>query len=239
MADALWPNENPIGKLVVWPDRRGARRDPMRIVGVVADVAFAGLTKGPVPAMYLPLAQQPVSYNLTLVMRGRGGALVADTVVRALVHAAAPSLTVSSGRLTPRMREEVAPQRKASAFMGAFGAVALFLAALGLYGIIAQGVLQRTRELAVRAALGASPRELLRLVLSDGLLLTATGAALGAVGSAFSVRVLRAMYPGLDTIDLTACAAAITVLLTAALAASYLPARRAAALNVTEALRAD
>ena len=239
MADALWPNENPIGRLVVWPDRRGARRDAMRVVGVVTDVAFAGLTKGRVPAMYVPLAQQPVSYNLTLVMRGRGGALVSDTVVRALVHATAPSLGVSSGRLLPRMREEVAPQRKASAFMGVFGAVALFLAALGLYGVIAQGVLQRTRELAVRAALGASPRGLLRLVLSDGLVLTATGAAFGAVGSVFSVRVLRAMYPGLETIDLAACGMALAVLVTAALVASYVPARRAAALDVMEALRAD
>ena len=238
-ADALWPNESPIGKLVVWPDRRGGRREPLRIVGVVGDVSYAGLTKGPVPAMYVPLAQHQVSYNLTLAMRGRGGALVPDTVVRGFVHATAPTLSTSSGRLAPRMASEVAPQRRASAFMGAFGAVALLLAAIGLYGIIAQGVLQRTRELAIRAALGASPRALRHTILSDGLLLTAIGATLGALASVISVRVLQAMYAGLDAIDVGACGAAGLALILTALVASYLPARRAGTLNVVDALRAD
>ena len=239
MADAIWPNENPIGRLLVWPDRRGTRREPMRVVGVVGDIAYAGLTKGPVPTMYVPLAQQPVPYNLTLVMRGRGGALVPDSIVRSFVQATAPALRVSSGRLSARMQSEVGPQRRASAFMGAFGAVALLLAALGLYGIVAQRVQQRRRELAVRAALGASPSALLTLVLSDGLVLTATGTAIGMIASILSVRVLRAMYAGLDSIDIGACAAAMSVLAVAALAATYLPARRAAALDVMEALRTD
>ncbi len=239
MADALWPGENAIGKVVAWPNQRAKRVDRLTVVGVVADVRFAGLTNGLVPAMYVPLAQHGAWGNLSLVMRGRGGASVSDTVLREIVHAAAPTLNVAAEPLAPRMAEELTPQRRASAFIGAFSVVTLLLATIGLYGVVAQGVQQRTRELAVRAAVGGSPGALLRMILGDGVSLTLVGIAFGTVAAMLSVRVLRSMYAGLDAIDPTACGVALAVLIAAALAASYVPARRAANLNVMDALRVD
>lgn len=238
-ADALWRGENAIGKVVAWPDARAKRVDQLTVVGVVADVRFAGLTNGLVPAMYVPLAQHGGWGNLTLVMRGRGGALVRDSVLREMVHAVAPALAVTAEPLAPRIADELAPQRRASFFIGAFSAVALLLTIIGLYGIVAQDVQQRTRELAVRAAIGGSPRALLTMILRDGISLAFAGMLFGIGAAVVGVRALRSMYAGLDSIDLVACGVAVAVLLVAAVAASYVPARKAARLSVVEALRAD
>lgn len=238
-AEAMWPGENPIGKVVAWPNAPTKHVDQMTVVGVVGDVRFAGVTSGPVPAMYVPTTQHGEWGDLEVVMRGRGGAAVPDTVLRQIVHAVAPSLGVTAEPLAPGIAGELAPQRRASAFIGVFSGVTLLLATIGLYGVVAQGVQQRMRELAVRAAIGGSPGTLMRMILGDGLSLTLLGMAFGIAGAAAGVRLLRSMYAGLDSIDVVACSAAATMLLAAALAASYRPARHAANVSVMEALRAD
>jgi len=120
-----------------------------------------------------------------------------------------------------------------------FGALALLLAAIGLYGIVAQGVLQRTRELAVRAAVGATPGGISNLIIGGGLRLAAAGAGLGLVLSLAGARVLRNQLPGVDGLDTQSVLAAAVMLGAVMVAAAWIPARRAARMNVVDALRAD
>ncbi len=238
-ADELWPHENPIGKYVVGITPR-VGRVPMRVIGVVGDVRYSGITAEPAATIYLPYSQHMDFGTLTLVLRGRGRRIVPDSIVRSILPASSlPSTDPVSTPQTSRIAGQLKPQRRASAWLGAVGAIALLLAAIGLYGIIAQSVQQRTRELAVRSALGASPRKLLGLTLSDGVKLTTFGITLGVLGTAVSVRVLRSMFTALDFVDPRACAAAVVVLAAVAVAASYLPARRASRIAVMDILRND
>jgi ABC-type antimicrobial peptide transport system permease subunit len=176
-----------------------------------------------------------------LVMRRHDGTIVPQRVVTDMVNSAATNVNVlwSGSLVTSRIAEEMMPQRRASAWIGEFGIIALSLAAIGLYGIVAQSVLQRTRELAVRAALGATPRELLGTVMRDGGAITAIGIVAGVGGAMLVIRFLRSMFAGLGGIDLGVCAVAVVTLATVSFVATYLPARRAARLDVMEALRSD
>ena len=239
LAGALWPGGEAIGQYLAWPSVEGPERPPLRVVGVVADTRDALLAAPAMPAMYLPFAQRPGSYSL-LLLRGRGGVPVSTETIRRIVTSASPDVTVLGGRtLEDRLRDEVHPQRTASAWISVFGGIALLLTCIGIYGVVAQGVLQRTRELAVRSALGATPRGILAMVLGDGMRLAALGAVVGGVGAVLSLRVLRSMFAGVQLNDLLTAAAAAMVLAVATLAATWLPARRAARLNPADALRSD
>jgi ABC-type antimicrobial peptide transport system permease subunit len=141
--------------------------------------------------------------------------------------------------LEAEIRGMVRPQRTATAWIGVFGVIGLLLAAVGLYGVVAQGVIQRTREIAVRGALGATPANILRWILGDGLRVCALGLVAGAVAVLGAQRVLRSMLEGVGAIDPLAAALGLSVLALALLAATYLPARRAARLSPVEALRSD
>lgn len=238
LAEALWPARDPIGEYLAWPTAEGAPRAPLRIVGVAADTRDVSLSVEPTPTMYLPYTQDP-GLNPTLLLRGRGDTPVPETAARRIV-AADPSLSVLGTRtLSDRLRDEVQPQRMASAWIGVFGVIALLLACIGLYGVVAQDVLQRTRELAVRSALGATARHILITVLGDGLKLAAIGAMVGGLGVVAVQRLLRSLFTGVDPADLTSALAAAAVLATAMFAASWLPARRAARSDPLETLRQE
>src|SRR6185503_11916439 len=118
------------------------------------------------------------------------------------------------------LREQLEPQRTASAWIGAFGLIALLLASIGLYGVVAQGVVQRTRELAVRAALGATPRLLLTLVLGDGARVATLGGIVGALGALGAVRVLGTLFTGVGSADLRGAPVGVAALVLAVLAAT-------------------
>ena len=148
-------------------------------------------------------------------------------------------MTSSARPRQPSIRGEVRPQRTASAWIGAFGAIALLLASIGLYGVVAQSVLQRTRELAVRSALGATPWDILSSVLGEGMRLAAIGAVVGVAGSVAALRVLRSLFTGVQVGDIRPAVVAVALLAIAMLAASYLPASRASRLNPVDALRSD
>jgi predicted permease len=239
LADALWPRADPIGRLVAWPAVEGPPRPPLRVIGVAADTRDVSLADEPPLAMYIPFTQRP-ERGLILVVRGRGDRPVSSATVGRLVAAVDPGVTVLGTRtLDDRLRGEVRPQRTASAWIGVFGAIALLLAAIGLYGIVAQSVLQRSRELAVRSALGASPRGILMAVLGDGMRLAAIGGVVGGLGSLAALRVLRSVFTGVQSDDLRPAAAAVAILALVMLAATYLPARRASRLNPVDALRSD
>jgi len=239
LADVLWPNENPIGRYVVRPRVNVKARSPMRIVGVVGDTRFAGATAEPGPAVYIPYRQDANLGNLVVVARGHGR-LLPDSLVRTIVREIETAIDPGIAKpLDVQLRSEFTPQRHVSGWLGAFGTIALLLAALGIYGVIAQDVLQRTRELAVRSALGARPQDLIGLVVGDvGRLLT-FGTFAGAVASFVAVRFLRSSYSGLGYIDPVACVLVLVVIGVAALIASYIPARRVARLDAAHVLRAD
>jgi ABC-type antimicrobial peptide transport system permease subunit len=189
--------------------------------------------------MYLPIAQVP-PWNLVLVLRGRAGAPVAPAALRRLVAAVDPTMVVLGGKtLQDELENQLRPHRTASAWIAVFGAIALLLASIGLYGVVAQGVLQRTRELAVRAALGASPQGILRAVLGDGMRLVAIGGVAGGLTALATFRVLQSLFTGVQAVDMRSAALAAAILVIGMLLAGYLPARRAARLNPLDALRCE
>ena len=240
LADALWPGESALGKYVVRPRVGSPGRPPMRVVGVVSDVRFAGLATAPGPAMYMPYQQSRDYGSLTMLTRGHGAVVVPDTLVRSVARRFAPSADPGFAKpLLTQMRGEFDAQRRMTGWLGAFGAIALLLAALGLYGVIAQDVLNRTRELAVRSALGASPGQLVRMIVKDGATLTVLGLILGGALAIPAAGAIRATFVGLEPAGVATGAAAALPLIAAALVASYLPARRSVRLGVAHALRAD
>jgi predicted permease len=239
VADELWPGQDPIDRWIAWPAVEGRARAPLRVVGVVADTRDAALAGEPPLAMYLSIEQRPGGNHL-LVLRGRGMGAPSASELRRVVAAVNSSVTVLGGRtLIDRLGDVVRPQQRASAGIAVFGAIALILASIGLYGIVAQGVLYRRRELAVRSALGATPRGIYATVFGDGLRPAVVGAIAGAIASAASIPVLRSMFNGVDTSDLRLAIVGLVVLALATLAATYVPARRASRLNPADALRID
>ena len=189
--------------------------------------------------IYVP-HEQAAPRGLLLIVRGRPGVVVSKTDIEAIatsVDAGAETRGVRT--LEAEIRGMVRPQRIATAWIGVFGVIGLLLAAVGLYGVVAQGVIQRTREIAVRGALGATPGNILRWILGDGVRVCALGMVAGAVTMLGAQRVLRSMLEGIGAIDPVVAALGLAVLALALLAATYLPARRAARLSPVEALRSD
>jgi predicted permease len=236
LADELWPHENPLGRMISWPTTRGPARPPMRVVGVAADIHHSTHAGGPSPVLYVPDAMRLRSSPL-LLYRDHGG--MQSNALRGVLASVQADLEVDDLVSTNLVDDDLARQRVVSAWIGVFGVIALFLAAIGVYGIIAQSVYQRTRELAVRAAVGARPIDLLRLILNDGVRLGLAGGVIGTMGVVATFRVLRAMFADMQTVDLSAAGIAIVALALAMLLASFIPARRAAALNPVDALRSD
>jgi len=210
------------------------------VVGVAADTKHASLADAAPPlVMYVPYEQEPLA-NLFLLVRSKSGAPVSAAWMRAIVAHVAPAAMAHDPKpLTSVTALTLEPQRAAGIWIGAFGALALLLAAIGLYGVVAQDVLQRRRELAVRTALGADPRTIASLVVGEGLVLGAAGAVLGAGAFVVAMRLLRAQLEGIGAMDVRALAAAGVMLAAMVLLACWVPARRAVRLSPMDALRLD
>jgi ABC-type antimicrobial peptide transport system permease subunit len=160
--------------------------------------------------------------------------------LRRIVATVNANVFVQGGRtLIDRLLDVVRPQQRASAGIALFGAIALVLASIGLYGVVAQGVLHRRRELAVRSALGATPRGLYATVFGEGLHPAAVGALVGVAGSVAAVPLMRSLFRGVDGSDLRLSVISLGILGLATFIATYVPARRASRLNPAEALRND
>jgi putative ABC transport system permease protein len=151
-----------------------------------------------------------------------------------------PQMPVPGVRpMTELARDSLAQPRTLTTFLGLFALLALVLAAVGLYGVMAYSVAQRTREIGVRLALGAERRDVTRLVVSEGARMTATGLALGGIGAVAATRTLRSVLYGVEPTDVLTFAAVVLLLASVALLAAYLPARRAARVDPMVALRAE
>jgi len=225
-----------------WSGAFGTAAEVTEIVGVVANVLKDGADRPPQPEIYLPARrttgeafQQPY-----LLVRTTGDPLALAPDLRRLVREIEPHAALDDvGRLTGRLSAAVAQPRFAALVTSVFAALALLLAATGLYGVLTYSVSQRRREMGIRGALGATRAGLIGLILREGLLLTVAGLVLG-LGVALGVtRLMASLLFGVTPLDAVSFAAAPLAMLGVAAAACLIPARRAAAVDPAEALRSE
>jgi putative ABC transport system permease protein len=230
-----------------FPDRDalGARitvsgdKDSGEIVGIVGDVRELGPREDPSPAIYQPFAQQPVG-QVTLVIRAEGDPLALAAPAAAAVREIDRHQPVADVRTLDRvLADSVARPRMIVYVLGGFAATAVLLAGLGLYGVVSYSVTQRRRDIAVRVALGAQNRDVVRPILREGLVLSAAGLALGLPGAVAATRAMRSLLFGVNAADPATLAAAAVFLVLVALTASYVPARRATRVDPASALQAE
>jgi predicted permease len=233
LADRYWPRQDAVGKRIA----AGASDRQLRVVGVVRNSNYGTLNEAPQPAIYQPEFQEHRSY-VTLHARVAGDPMAFAAAVESTIHQLNPDLPVSDVRT---LRSQVAfasmTERIAGTFVGAFGMLALVLAAVGIYGVIAYTTRQRTREIGIRMALGAQRSQVLRLVLGQGLRLTLIGLALGLALSLALTRYLRSLLFGIASTDALTFTAVAILLSAVALGACYLPARRATSVDPMVVLR--
>jgi predicted permease len=236
----FFPDEEPIGRTIRLGLGRGrGRRAGGEVVGVVGDVKDLGLAAASPPEIYVPYAQFPIQ-SMDVVVRTDVPPRSLASAAERLVHGLDAELPVARvATLDEVLARSVSGPRFHALLLGSFAAVALFLAALGLFGVMSCAVAQRTREIAVRVALGATRGEMLRMVLRDALVLGTAGVALGLGGALLLSRAIASLLFALSPRDPATLAAVAAVLLATALVASYLPARRATRVDPVIALRSE
>jgi predicted permease len=234
-----FPDQDPIGRLISMGD--GDDRANWRtIVGVVADVRHRGPDQAPTPTAYAPYPQDRESWNMmSFVMRTSVDALTLAPAVGPLVRAVDPEQPISNVRTMDEVRAAaVLRPRFLATLLGVFAASAVLLAAVGIYGLMAYTTTQRTQELGVRMALGASRRAVLRLVLGEGARLAVAGVAVGLLAALGLSRLLSGLLFEVKPTDPATLAAVSVMVGVVAALASFLPARRASRVDPARALRA-
>jgi putative ABC transport system permease protein len=230
------PGENAIGMRVRFGDEGD---DWITIVGVVGDSRNLGLDLTPSPLLYFPSDRFPLAF-MSLGVRTAAPPAAVASIVRAAVRDADPELPVD--RLVPLqevLQESLAEPRFRTLLLGTFAGMALVLAAVGLYGLISYTVAQRTREIGIRVALGAQPRQVVLPILREALTLALLGVAAGLAAAAAASRLLSSFLFEVGATDPITFASVALLLLTVALAASYIPSRRALGVDPIAALRAE
>jgi putative ABC transport system permease protein len=229
----FWPNENPIGKRIYL----GQIPKPAQVVGVLGDIKNGSLAQDTDPEVLLPFPQLPWA-SLNLTVRTWQDPHTAISAVRRQISAIDKDQPVTNIQTLEEVLESASAQPRFTMFLlGIFSATALILAVVGIYGVIAYSVAQRTQELGIRMALGAAKGDILRLVIGHGLLLTLSGVAIGTIASVALTRVLSSMLYKTSATDPVIFSGSALLFLMAALIASYLPARRATRIDPTDALR--
>jgi predicted permease len=236
LARTYFPNEDAIGKRIKFG--RPNEKDPwVVIVGVVADAKQDGMDKPVQPEVYVPFADDSQS-SLSFVLRSSADPAELAALVRREVHSFDKDLVPAE--IAP-MRELVSgslhQERFRTALLSGFAAAALLLAAIGIYGVLAYLVTQRTREIGIRMALGAQQPQLLALIFRQGMFPVVCGIVLGIAGAVGCARLIRTMLFGIDATNPVTYIAAAAILLTVAMCACYFPARRAAKVDPMVALR--
>ena len=246
LAHTVWPRENPIGKRFTCCEAGpGGRTDPVwhEVVGVVGDVRARGLDRQIEPEFYLPMAQMPpaawgwIGRTMDLMVRTRDGRFPSGEL-RTSVSSIAPGVPIYQ---LSSMRQKISGTLEESHFdtflLAVFAAIALLLSSVGIYGVLSYVVAQRTRQIGIRMALGATQAQVLRDVLWYGIRLTSVGLALGFVGAVAATRVLASLLYSVKPLDPLTFIAVPILLTLVALVACYLPARRAAKVDPMVALR--
>jgi len=245
LARQSFPDRNPVGEHLLVEDTPEGFRT-MEIVGVVGDVKHTSLEADAQPHLYVPYHQTHrellvwLTLNQFLVVRTQAPALLLADAIRRELEAVDPNVAAADVRTSGYYVDAAATSRRFSLLLlGLFAGVALLMAAVGIYGVVSYSVAQRTRETGVRLALGASAGDILTLVLGEGVKRTAVGIAAGLLGALGASRALRGLLYGVRATDPFTYGAVILVLIAVALAASFLPAWRAARLDPLVALRRE
>jgi putative ABC transport system permease protein len=246
LAARLWPGQSPLGKRVACCEGEPGNPRWKTVVGVVGDVRTGGPTVDVYPEFYLPIEQVPpeawewIQRTMTLVVRGvtpNAGGLTAAT--RAAVHAVDPTLPMYAiTTMDDALRGSVAQTRFHTMLLVTLGAIGLLLAAAGIYSVIAYVVTLRTHEIGVRLALGATARDVIRLMAWQGMRPVLAGVALGSVTALAATRLLRTSLYGVNPTDPITFVGVVVVLVGVGLAASLIPASRATKVDPTGALQA-
>jgi putative ABC transport system permease protein len=238
LARLYWPGEDPIGTRLAWGSAGGGGLSG-EIVGVVGSVRWIGLATNPQPTTYFWFPQDP-GRELTIVARTVGSPVDMAASIAAQVMAIDPNQPVAEIRpMRDFVSADLARPRFTMLLLGGFAASAFLLAAIGIYGVIAFGVTQRTREIGVRIALGAERRDVLRLVMRRATLLIGTGLAIGIAAALALGRVLAGLVYGVVPTDPPTLLAVALFMAAVAMFATYLPARRATQVDPMVALRAE
>ena len=232
-ADRFWPGESALGKIV---ETYGATRT---VVGVVETGKYRSLGEVPSESMYLP-QRELREFRLTVVVRSEGEPQGTIGQVQDLVREMSPDMPISDVRtMEDHMAGVLMPARMGGAVLGAFGILGLLLAAVGVYGVMAYSVAQRTREMGIRVAVGADGPSVVKMVFGEGMKLVAIGTVLGLAGAAIASRLIVGLLYNTKALDPVAFIGVPASLLAVAALAVYMPARRAASVDPMKALNTD
>ena len=238
-AAVLFPGEDPVGRTLINAGRAPAENRTLTVIGVARNAKYRSLGEEQRNFIYVPLSQRYLA-RTNILIKMSPGASTPSAAVRRIVSGVDPALPIlQQEALSDQMAVALLPQRLALFVSGGLGIVALLLALLGIYGVTAYAVAQRTREIGVRIALGAPRSRVLALVVRQGLVLAGIGVLVGAVVAVGATRLLRGLLYGVAPADMVALGGAAALLVLAALAASWVPARRAARVDPVIALRAE
>jgi putative ABC transport system permease protein len=232
-ARAFWPGQDPLGRALSVLDA-----DTAYVVGVVGDVLYGSMELPPQPEVYVSYYQVPFSYRMMFFLKTRVDPASVGMAARRALNEVAPGFPVYDIRpLDGQVEAATAYARVSTVLLGIFAVLALALATMGTYGVISFAVAQRTREIGVRIALGATSGDVARLVVGQGIVLAAVGAVFGLAGAFGLTRLLRSLLYGVEPTDPMTLGGIVVILVLSVLAASWLPARRAAGTPVVDALR--
>jgi putative ABC transport system permease protein len=236
MANRFWPGEDPVGKRVKqgWPESDTPWRE---IIGVVSDVKLDGIDRETSLQIYMPIGQQ-AARSVALVVRTGDDPLAAASTVEETIRSIDNDLPVFNTRsMDQLMGNAIGRQRLLMVLLASFAVLALTLAAVGIYGVMSYAVAQRTHEIGIRMALGARPRDVLRLIVGQGMILTIVGSSIGLAAALVLTRLMESMLFGVSATDPATFAILTLLLAVVAFLASYLPARRATRVDPLVALR--
>jgi predicted permease len=237
LARRYWPDENPVGQQIKFGFGAGVKG--VAIIGVVGDIKSDGFDAPSVPHIYVPMGQfAPV--NAVVFLRSRGDVEQLGEAVRHEVEKVDPNVPVHSiSSMDQIISRSLADRRFAVELLGVFAAVALLLAAIGIYGVMSYSFSQRTHEVGIRMALGAQRLDILRMALGEGMLIVVIGLASGLVGAAIMTQFFRSMLFGVAPADPITFVSVSAILAGVALFACYIPAQRATRVDPLVALREE
>jgi putative ABC transport system permease protein len=241
LAKRLWPGDDPIGKRLKqgWPETPPSVSPWREVVGVVADLKLNGVMVETPMQAYLPLPQEP-SRGLAIVIRSASDPASIASALDAAVRQIDKDLPLYQTRTMDQMLDtSLARQRMSMLVFVVFAVVAVALASVGLYGVVAHGVTERTHEIGVRIALGADRRHVVGLIVRQGLSMAAVGTLIGVAGAVALSRWIEGLLFRVKPTDPATFATVVGVLLAVAFVACYVPAWRATRLDPTQALRAE